>query len=176
VLRAAFGGTCCLTPRRTRRAQEGDEVEQVALSAAGRTLRLATSGERRLRADQTTGDGAFERVELGHGRVALRTAEGSYLTVLPDAGLGLGLYPWAELTPAGAFEEILWPTGEVSLRSSELTYVAVDEALPTVTVNLTQPLPTTRLRYVRLPVGVVPPQRTAYAPRGEAVPAAGHPG
>ena len=96
----------------------------VALTLDGRYVRLGQDEHHRLRMDGTAvdSDAVFERLELGHGRVALRTVDGCFLAVRPD-GLSFGVHAEPELTPAAAFEEILWPTGQVSLRTCHLTYV-----------------------------------------------------
>lgn len=145
----------------------------VSLAWDNHYLRLPPEGDRRLCGDATTIDehAVFERVRLGHDRVALQTLDGSFLTMRPDPGQNFGLYPAEELTPAAAFEEVLWPSGHISLRSAELTYVAVDGPTRVVTVNRTEAPLNARLSYVR-PPGFVPQQRTAYAPVGEAVPVA----
>jgi hypothetical protein len=149
----------------------------VALSVGGRYLRLGAHGDRRVRGDGTVLDAAavFDRVGLGHGRVALETLAGDYLTMRPDDRHGFGLYPDRTLTPAAAFEEVLWPSGHVSLRSIELTYVAVEEPGLAVTVNRVEAPLGARLSYVR-PPGVVPRQRTTYARPRATVPAAGDAG
>jgi hypothetical protein len=139
-------------------------MTHVGLTTGGRYLRVSSrDGEQRL-----TGDGAalevagvFDRVELPHGRVALRTRDGSFLTRRPDRGQNFGLYLEAELTPAAVFEEILWPSGEVSLRSTDLTYVCVPENSPAVTVNRVEPGAGSRFSYVPAPVPGVPAQRRA---------------
>lgn len=131
-------------------------MEHVALSLDGRYLRLAGGPTRRLArlelGQASVGDeSVFERLELGHGRVALRDGFGRYLAVRPDAGLSYAVYPVPELTPAAAFEEILWPSSEVSLRSCHLTYLSA-ESSGRVTVNRTEA--STRERFVQLTVPV----------------------
>jgi hypothetical protein len=123
-------------------------------------LRLGDDDSARLRLDGTTSgsDAVFERLELGHGRIALRTPDGRFLAVRPDAGLSYGIYPEDELTPAAAFEEILWPTGQVSLRSCHLTYVGADAAGQAV-VNRTEAGSLERFHLVAAPVPTVPAQR-----------------
>jgi hypothetical protein len=135
-------------------------MAHVVLGTGGRFLRVTTrDGEHRLTGDATAPGLAdvFDRVELPHGRIALRSPDGSYLARRPDRGQNFGLYPQAELTPDAVFEEILWPNGEVSLRSVDLTYVGAPEAAPAVTVNRVEPGPCERFTYV--PVARVPAQR-----------------
>jgi hypothetical protein len=126
----------------------------------GRHFRTADGDGGRLRNDGTVLDAAavFERLDLGHGRIALRTGDGRYLAARPDSELSFGLYPEEELTPAAAFEEVLWPDGQVSLRSCHLTYVSA-EATGRVTVSRTSPGPQERFVVVPLPGPGVPAQR-----------------
>jgi hypothetical protein len=139
-------------------------VRHLTITIGGRFLRLHTAdGETRVRADGRVIEPAatFERLDLGHGRVALRTLEGQYLTVRPDQGQGFGLFAEPDLTPHAAFEEILWPNGQVSLRALDLTYVGVQQrGGSAVMVNRTQAAATERFFYVSVPSGMVPSQRT----------------
>jgi len=141
----------------------------VAIAVDGRYLRLGgpqDGGDRRLRADRVSIEPAavFERLDLGHGRVALRTLDGRYLAARPDPGLGFGVYPEEELSPAAAFEEVLWPDGRVSLRSCHLTYVGAPDAAP-VRVNRVEAGPEERFVLVPVPVAAVPGQRQSSTPR-----------
>jgi hypothetical protein len=140
-------------------------VAYVTITIGGHYLRLREAGgNSRLWADGRAieADATFERVELGHGRIALRTLDGRYLTMRPDHHQNFGLYPEPELTAAAAFEEVLWPTGQVSLRSSDLTYVGVQvRGRTAVTVNRTEPALTERFFFVPVPAGMVPRQRRA---------------
>ncbi len=100
--------------------------QHVALSIGGHYLEMAAHGhEVRLCATGTalTPAAVFERVELPHGRIALRTLAGKYLSCQPDNGHNYGIYTSDTLGPREAFEEILYPDHTVSLRSCELTYV-----------------------------------------------------
>ena len=148
-------------------------MQLVALTLGDRFLSLATvGGETRLRADATmlTRAGCFERVDLGHDRVAFCPLTGGFLTHAPDHGHSFGLYVGDELTPSAAFEEVLWPDGQVSLRSSQLTYVAADPEDGTVTSCRTEPDEGTRFRYVHVPTGSVPQQQRRTAPVGQPQP------
>ncbi|MDX6325833.1 MAG: hypothetical protein QOK15_2187 [Nocardioidaceae bacterium] len=148
-------------------------MSHVALTTGGRYLRvLERDGEQRVAGDVTalSSADAFDRVELPHGRIALRSADGCFLTRRPDRDLSFGLYPEADLTPAAVFEEVLWPNGEVSLRSADLTYVGASPALPAVTVNRVEPGPCERFTYVPVADALVP------APRRPASPARHHVG
>lgn len=144
-------------------------MQLVALTVGDRHLRVATvDGETRLRADGTAvgRSGCFERVDLGHDRVALRPFDGGYVTHAPDRGQSFGLYVREELTPCAAFEEVLWPDGRVSLRSCQLTYVCADVEAGDVTSCRTQSDDGTRFRYSAVPTGSVPRQQRRTAPVG----------
>ena len=150
-------------------------MAHVAVTLDGHHLRLGDARSDRLRIGGATlePDAVFERLELGHGRIALRSSDGRFLAVRPDAGLSYAVYPEDELTPAAAFEEILWPTGQVSLRSCHLTYVGADRD-GRVTAGRTQPGLLDRFHVAPVPVAsvpvpVVPAQRQ---PVDDAVPAA----
>jgi hypothetical protein len=145
-------------------------MQLVALTVGDRFLQVTTAdGETRLRADGTSVSraGSFERVDLGHDRVALRTVDGGYLTHAPDRGRSFGLYVVDELTPCAAFEEVLWPDGRISLRSCQLTYLCADADRGIVTSCLTQTGDGTRFRYVAAPLGSMPRQQRRTAPVGQ---------
>lgn len=135
-------------------------MQLVTLALGGRHLQPGGAKDRRLRAAVGgIGPGAvFERLELGHGRIALRTLDGRFLTTRPDPGLGFGIYPEDDLTPAAAFEEILWPDGSISLRSCHLTYVSAAGDEP-VTVNRVEAGLGERFRLAAIPIPGVPGQR-----------------
>ena len=136
----------------------------VALTIGGHYLRVdSAQGEGRVLTDGDTIDQStiFERVDLSHGRVALRTLDGRYLTMLPDEHQNFGLFPQPELTPAAAFEERLWPNGQVSLRSHQFTYVGAHLGKGVVTVNRTDAMGNERFFYVDVPGTMVPTQRTS---------------
>ncbi len=124
-----------------------------------RTVALPT-GETLLRADEgTPPDGAvFERVDLAHGRVALRVPDGRYLaphlthptTPLPD-GAGLSLV--GELTPCAAFEELQRTDGSVSLRGCDLRFLGVHPGGGVVADSVSDGS-WERFRYVEVQVGV----------------------
>jgi hypothetical protein len=146
-----------------------------AVTVGGRYLRLDHGqDELRLRADGDVIDATavFERIELPHDRIALRTLEGRYLAVRPDQGLNFGVYPEDELSPRAVFEEILWPDGEVALRSCELTFVSAqqEEGCPVV-VNRVEAGPQERFRYAGVPASLVPaPRRSSSSPDGPRIP------
>jgi hypothetical protein len=136
-------------------------MAHVALTLDGRYLQMGGGGpERRLDVgtDVLEPRGVFERCDLGHGRIALRTLDGRFLATCPDAGHSYGVYPVDELTPAAAFEEVLWPDGQVSLRSCHLTYVG-EGPEGRVTVNRVAPGPFERFSLVAVPAPSVPEQR-----------------
>ena len=144
-------------------------MQLVALTLGDRFLQVATAdGETRLRADGTSVGrrGCFERLDLGHDRVALRLVDGGYLTHAPDRAQSFGLYVGEELTPCAAFEEVLWPDGRVSLRSCQLTYVHADVDGGNVTSCRTETGEGTRFTYVAVPLGAVPQQQRRAAPVG----------
>jgi hypothetical protein len=142
-------------------------MQLVALTLGDRLLRVATvDGETRVRADGTSvgRSSCFERLDLGHDRVALRLVDGGYLTHAPDRAQSFGLYLGEELTPCAAFEEVLWPDGRVSLRSCQLTYVHADIDGGSVTSCRTETGEGTRFHYVAVPLGAVPQQQRRTAP------------
>jgi hypothetical protein len=142
-------------------------MEHVALTLTGRYLRPGVHDERlRIGSATLRSDAVFERVELGHGRIALRVEDGRYLTVEPDPGLSHVVQPQPELTPAAAFEEILWPNGQVSLRTCHLTYVGVDTT-GRVTADPTRAGIRERFFLVTVPVPKVPQQRRVAARAGQ---------
>ena len=148
-------------------------MQLVALTIGDRFLRLATvDGETRLRADGTAVGrrSCFERVDLGHDRVALRPVDGGYLTHAPDRAQSFGLYVLDELTPCAAFEEVLWPDGHLSLRSCQLTYVSADVEAGTVTSCRTETDDTTRFSYLAVPLGSMPRQQRRTSPVGQPQP------
>jgi hypothetical protein len=136
-------------------------VKLVMLTVDGRHLLPGPADDRRLRGAPGPGHPAavFERLELGHGRIALRTLDGRFLATRPDTDLGFGVYPQDDLTPDAAFEEVLWPDGRVSLRSSLLTYVSAPVERP-VTANAVEPGDDARFRLVAVAATAVPAQRS----------------
>ncbi|CAA9385774.1 MAG: hypothetical protein AVDCRST_MAG47-2532 [uncultured Nocardioidaceae bacterium] len=131
---------------------------QVTVTLDGRQLGLGDEDSPRLRFEGTGAGLVLDRLELGHGRIALRALDGRFLAVRPDPGLSYGVYPEDELTPAAAFEEVLWPTGQVSLRSCHLTYVGADAA-GRIIVNRTEAGPLERFHLVAMPSATMPAQR-----------------
>jgi hypothetical protein len=100
----------------------------------------------------------YERVTLPHGRIALRTVEGRFLSCQPDLGANYGLYTAATLGVREAFEEVLWPDGTVSLRSCDLTYVTAEHGRDRrVVVNRVEPGQESRFTYRHIPA-VIPTQ------------------
>lgn len=132
----------------------------VALTVGDRHLKLGRGPGRGLCCVEgdVDDDAVFQRVELGHGRIALRTRDGRYLAVRPDAGLGYGVHPEDDLTPRAAFEEILWPTGQVSLRSCHLSYVGAGPG-GRVTANRVEAGPLERFVLLPTALPTVPGQR-----------------
>lgn len=100
----------------------------------------------------------FERVTLPHGRIALRSLAGHYLSCQPDLGANYGLYLASVLGPREVFEEVLWPDGTVSLRSCDLTYVTAErDRGRRVVVNRMTPGEESRFTYREVPA-VIPTQ------------------
>ena len=111
----------------------------VAITPEGRHLgvvRTAEGGSRPAAvAGPPAGSSVFERVDLTHGRVALRTQDGSYLAShASHAGHSSGAGPAddsgaahlsTELTQCAAFEELSLPDGQVSLRGCDRRYLGV---------------------------------------------------
>lgn len=101
----------------------------VVLAFAGSYLHLSTDEHGPvLRADGATLDVAavFERVDLCHGRIALRTLEGRYLASCPAGTVDPGIRPEDEMTACSAFEEITWSDGQVSFITCDRTFLGVD--------------------------------------------------
>jgi hypothetical protein len=151
----------------------------VRITLENRHLRAVTllSGETHVRADDdgTSDDGVFERVDLAHGRVALRAHDGRFLArhlthpgMITRGGHGSGTATGAlhlvdELTPCAAFEELTSADGSVSLRGCDSRFlgVSVDGA---VVANRVADGSWERFRYVE-----VPPPRRAVPPQPEVV-------
>ena len=109
-------------------------MEFVAITLEGRALRLITTpdGAAELRADEAPPgpESVFERLDLAHGRVAFRTADGRYLArhaehLAEGAHDGAALHVVSELTQCAAFEELGLPGGSVSLRACDLRFLGV---------------------------------------------------
>ena len=108
----------------------------VAITLEGRHLGVVRTPEGGSRPAAVVGPPAgsavFERVDLPHGRVALRTQDGSYLVshASHDGGAGLAdgsgaAHLSTELTQCAAFEEVALPDGQVSLRGCDRRYLGV---------------------------------------------------
>lgn len=141
----------------------------VALSFGDCFLLLATDDNGPvLRADATelTADALFERVDLGHGRVALLTPAGRYLAARPSGTAETGLRPEDELTACAAFEELSWADGSVSFRTCDRTYLGVDgEGL--VLGDRISGGSCERFQYVEVPAELASPSRPVpRQPRG----------
>ena len=143
----------------------------VSILLEGRCLRVVTpaSGETLLRADEgpPDDDAVLERIDLAHGRVALRVADGRYLarhlahpddvTWAPVADGALHLVE--ELTPCAAFEELPSCDGTVSLRGCDLRFLGVHDSGAVVADRISDGS-WERFRYVEVeaPLPAVPPQ------------------
>jgi hypothetical protein len=108
----------------------------VLITLERRFLRAVTlpTGETLVRADEAppAHDAVFERVDLAHGRVALRVADGRYLArhlthvadgAGPDDDAALHLV--GELTACAAFEELPLSDGFLSLRGCDQRFLGV---------------------------------------------------
>ena len=108
-------------------------MEFVAITLEGRSLRLVMmpDGAAELRADDDPPgpDSVFQRLDLAHGRVAFRIADGRYLARhvehLEGQPDGAALNVVSELTQCAAFEELSLPGGYVSLRACDLRFLGV---------------------------------------------------
>ena len=110
----------------------------VSILLEDRCLRAVTlaTGETTVRADEGPPghDAVFERVDLAHGRVALRVADGRYLArhlthLGDDVPVAAGaLHLVDELTPCAAFEELTSADGRVSLRGCDLRFLGVHDS------------------------------------------------
>jgi hypothetical protein len=123
--------------RRWTRERDGEvAVGFVLITMERRFLRALTlpTGETLLRADEAPpgDDAVFERVDLAHGRVALRVADGRYLArhlvhvadgAGPDDDSALHLV--GELTACAAFEELPLSDGFLSLRGCDQRFLGV---------------------------------------------------
>ncbi len=142
----------------------------VAITLEGRHIGVVRTAEgvSGLRAvPGTPGDDAvFERIDLAHGRVALRSRDGSYLARHARHGAQRsdgGPYLSAELTQCAAFEELLLPCGQVSLRGCDLRYLGVHQSGRVVAdrvVNGSRE----RFTYVEVPARSAPAPAPAPAP------------
>jgi hypothetical protein len=110
----------------------------VVITFEGRCLHIVTrpTGETLLRADEClpSDNAVFERIDLAHGRIALRVADGRYLArhrthplepTHHDAGGRAALHLLDEITPCAAFEERPLPGGAVSLRGCDMRFLGV---------------------------------------------------
>jgi hypothetical protein len=114
----------------------------VTITLDGRHLLIGSSatGEALVRAavGDPTDDAVFQRVDLAHGRVALRLPDGRYVarhvahpsvgrqpSCGSDRATGSALHLVDELTPCAAFEELAHPDGTVSLRGCDLRFLGV---------------------------------------------------
>ena len=150
-----------------------------ALERRRRRVVALPTGETLLRADewvpQAPCDGAFfERVDLAHGRVALRATDGRYLArhlvhpvgpsdvgSLHQAALdGPGVTLVDELGLCTAFEELRSPDGHVALRGCDMRFLGVHADGSVVADRVTDGS-WERFRYLEVP---------APAPSGPAVP------
>ncbi len=107
----------------------------------------------------------FQRILLPHGRVALRTLGGLYLSCQPDRGSNFALMTAEHLGPREVFEEIRYPDEAVALRSCDLTYVSGHRAGGgRVVVNRTEADAAARFHYEPVPQAQIPAQSAREEP------------
>ena len=145
----------------------------VALTSGDTFLRVVGDGHGPvLRADAPAldRDGVFERVDLGHGRVALRTPDGRWLASRPHGSADPGVRPEDELTACAAFEELPADDDAVFLRTCDRTYLGVDAHGAVVTDRIAQGW-CERFAYAAVPAELLPAGTAAGT--GAGVPAQG---
>lgn len=131
----------------------------VAITLEDRTLRLVqlADGGVDLRADEGSPgvQSVFERLDLSHGRIALRVADGRYLArhvehagKPTDRGAVITLVD--ELTQCAAFEEVHLPGGYLSLRACDLRFLGVHTSGRVVAGRVSNGT-WERFRYIELP-------------------------
>ena len=146
----------------------------VAITLDGRALRATAlpSGEVLLTAvpaaardagesgGSAESDAVFERIDLSHGRIALRVQDGRYLarhqthpglTEVDDAGFHLV----GEIVPCAAFEEVLLPGGFLSLRGCDMRFLGVHTSGAVVADRVANGT-WERFRYLELPAPTNP--------------------
>ena len=105
-------------------------------------------------------DAVFERIDLSHGRIALRVHDGRYLarhrthpesTEVDDAGFHLV----GEIIPCAAFEEVLLPGGFLSLRGCDMRFLGVHTSGAVVADRVANGT-WERFRYRELPAPTTP--------------------
>lgn len=133
----------------------------IVLGLEGRWLHVVmlATGETILRAEEgmPRREAVLERVDLAHGRVALRAADGRYLArhlTHPHDGaalIGAALHLVEELTACAAFEELQLPDGTVSLRGCDLRFLGVSPSSGAVVADRVADGSWERFRYVEVP-------------------------
>src|SRR5919112_5976760 len=140
-------------------------MELVAITLEGRTLRLVplSDGGVDLRAAEGPPDPAsvFERLDMSHGRIALRVPDGRYLArhvehlgKPTDKGAAVELVD--ELTQCAAFEELHLPGGYVSLRACDLRFLGVHTSGRVVAGRISNGT-WERFRYLEIPAPLQAP-------------------
>lgn len=139
-------------------------MELVAITLEGRSLRLVPlpEGGVDLRADKgPSGPGCFfERLDMSHGRIALRVPDGRFLARhVEHAGdptdRGAAVHLTEELTQCAAFEEVHLPHGFVSLRACDLRFLGVHTSGRVVGGRISNGT-WERFRYLHVPAPVEP--------------------
>ena len=140
----------------------------VAITLEGRSLRLVPLPDGRidLRADEGPPGplSVFERLDVSHGRIALRIADGRYLARHAehpgdptDEGAVVTLAD--ELTQCAAFEEVHLPGGCISLRACDLRFLGVHTSGRVVADRVSNGT-WERFRYLEVPApGVFAPEQ-----------------
>jgi hypothetical protein len=138
-------------------------MELVAITLEDRSLRLVPlpGGGVDLRATEGLPgpDSVFERLDLSHGRIALRVPDGRYLArhvehlgMPTDEGATLHLVD--ELIQCAAFEELPLPGGYLSLRACDLRFLGVHTSGRVVADRVSNGS-WERFRYLEIPAPVI---------------------
>jgi hypothetical protein len=154
-------------------------VRFIAITLEGRSLRLVPlpDGGIDLRADDETPGprSVFERLDLSHGRIALRVPDGRYLARhMEHAGkptdMGAVVHLVDEVSQCAAFEEVHVPGGYVSLRGCDLRFLGVHTSGRVVADRISNGT-WERFRYLEIPAPLVTAVPGGPAPLRTAAPA-----
>lgn len=155
-------------------------MQFIAITLEGRSLRLMilSNGGVELRADvwPPGPDCVFERVDLSHGRIALRVPDGRYLArhvehLGAPGDVGATVHLVGEVTQCAAFEELRLAQGYVSLRACDLRFLGVHTSGRVVADRVANGS-WERFRYLEVPAPVqsLPRQPDLLGPRPEVGP------
>lgn len=158
-------------------------MQYVAITLEGRSLRLVPlpEGAVDLRAEEGPPgpQSVFERVDLSHGRIALRVPDGRYLARHVEhpgqpSEEGAVVHLVDEVSQCAAFEEVPAPGGYVSLRTCDLRFLGVHTSGRVVAGRISNGT-WERFRYLEVPtalweVGTDEPEPLSTAASAEAAP------